>query len=402
MTTPALRHLAKRLLLTLLIPLVITGCSTLHQKGDLSLVDSEVASVLKVIKSKEYAVNTYDYEMFMAQIDAGNREYHIEQKRWFQYFRYLKGSSYTLMVNDIAKRDMDTYVAAITQSYAYGPDLRKNSVQYYGTYVNSESGWKDSDIEFVELKTEHFIIRGMPGISPRHMRRIAKEAEVAYQKVVSVYGHGTDNMTVIKLYDDAKLLMECTKSGFERDSIGGWYEFPESIKIYVDVKSPTNLTTTIAHELVHKLTLSTSTNLCAWFAEGLAVYYGNFTVWKETYIGRGSVPKEDHIRSIRWLEKQDYESLRSWEEVGTCYAMAGMVIKHIEEIYGPGKSKAILDALRGFPQRGDEGFEFAKHNSTYVTYLNKAIEKELGTDMVTFDKNWMEWMKNYEESVSGI
>ena len=390
------KHL-KRICILAILLMLLGGCATLHQRGDLPVKNVEADAIIKLIEEKERAVNSKELGTFLEQIDQNNKEYYIEQKRWFEYYQSATASNYKLELVDIAKRDFDTYVTEVVQSYIYGPKRENRKASFHLKFVRTENGWKDSDLEFVEFESERFVIKGMKSIDPKAQMRIGQEAEDAYEKVVSLYGSEIDDKTVIKLYDDTHLIRELTKVSLERIRIVGWYEYQESIKLFVDRANSKDLTALIAHELVHKQTLSQSNNLCAWFAEGLAMYFGNFNVWGQTYIEKGWLPKDKHIRSIKWLEKQDFEKLNEWQEIVLCYGISGMIVMHIEDEYGQGKSTEILNALKKYPQADGVGFDFNKHNEIRVGYLNQAIEEVLQIDIDAFDQRWMAWMANYDK-----
>lgn len=389
------RLLARKALFAFLITLLV-GCASIHQKTDLPVDSLESESIVALVNKKELAVNSNQLKFFMEQIDTDNKEYFIEQIRWFQYYQNASVSNYVLEIEDIAKRNSDTYAAVVKQSYDYGLKKKIRKISYTGKFVRKDNGWKDSDLEFKVLETDHFIFKATTGIGKKRLDRIASQAEKAYAKVVTAYGEGTVDKTVVKLYG-SKIIRDLTIVSSERSFMSGWYEYPESIKIFVDKTKVRDLTKTFAHELVHKITLSTSTNLCAWFAEGLAMYYGSFNIYGKTYIGMGWLPRFKHYRSIKWLEKQDYGKLDGWKELGPVYGIAGMVILFIEDSFGKGRSIEILKALKKYPQRGNEGFEHKIHNAQYVEYLNQAIMEVLGMDMQTFDDKWQAWIRDYNE-----
>ena len=387
-----------RFFLSIVLLLLIGGCATLHQKSDLPVDGIEQEIIIKLIAEKAGAVNADDLDTFLEQIDRGNEEYYIEQKRWFNTFQSSKASNYALEMVDVAKRNYNTYVTKVNQSYTYGPKRERRKSSFHLKFVKTENGWKDSDLEFTESETEHFIIKGMTSIDSKTQIRIGQEAEDAYEKVISLYGFELEDKTTIKLYDSTYLIRDITNISIERDPIPGLYTTKGSIKLFIDTSESEDLTALIAHEIVHKKTISHYNNLCDWLEEGLAMYFGNFKVWGMTSYEKSWLSKEKHIRSIKWLEDKNFKTLRDSEEITLCYSISGMIVMHIEDEYGQGKTIDIINTLNQYPQREDGRYDFDKHNAFYVGYLKKAIEQVLQIDIEAFDQRWMEWMRNYERS----
>ncbi len=393
MKTTQCKWLAQKAILLFLL-ISFTGCVSLHNKNDLAPVNSEVEAIHRLVLEKKKAVLDKDLDSFLKQIDSSDKEFYIEQKRWFQYYQSTDASDYDLKITDISKRDLNTYVATLTQSYTLGPQKMYKNSTFNKKYVHIQGGWKDGDLEFQQVNTEHFTIKAVMGIDEEIMKRIAAMAEAGFEKVTAAYGEGTTDKTVIKIYDSQTVIRDQTRIG-GLDKFFGWYEYPESIKLCINGNIQRIGEATLPHELVHKITLSKSSNLCQWFAEGLAKYFGDFCMEGKTSIEKGWVHRKDHIKSLKWIEDQNLEQIKDQRAINQFYSIAGMMIKHIEESYGKGKSKAIVDALSKFPQRGEEGFEFEKHNQLFIEYLNQAMEEVLKVDKNTFDKKWMAWMENY-------
>jgi hypothetical protein len=377
-------------LITGILVFFLTGCVSLHKKGDLALSDNDASAIHQLVAAQEKAVNQGDMDRFMGTLYSADAEYCVEQKRWFQYFHSAGAKDYVLNIEDMARRSETEYVARISQSYVY-KSLKK--VTFDLRFVKTGTGWKDADLEYQVLETDHFIIKGTTGIGQVWMNKIAKDAEKAYEKVTSFYGEQVPGKTTIKLFDNQPLLRDRTIIS-TLWKFAGWYEYPESIKYYIDSKRSEAYAKVIAHELVHKMTLSRATNLPTWFAEGLAVYYGTFNMYGGNYIQKGWMTKVDHVRSIDWMIQQNFETLKGQKNIDRAYSVAGMIVTYIEKVYGEGKSKQLLEALSHMPQRGEEGFEYKKHNELFAGYLNQCIKTELGVDMETFNEEWLSWIKN--------
>ena len=281
------------------------GCASIHLKTDLPISKNEVNQIHELVENKNSSLATRDRDLFLDQIDMGNNEYVKEQKNWFSSYPDASIKNFKLTVNDIAKRDEKTYVARLTQSYTFGPKEETRHITYNETFVRTGSGLRFSDLELQDYRTEHFIIKSMVGIHPARLIRIGREAETSYDWILSAYGDAPDDITIIKVYNDQKLMNERTGLGIVREFVGGWYSYPEAIKVYIPKSGISNTSDTIAHELVHKVTLTTTSNLSVWFAEGLAVYFGDFYVWGgRTYIENKILSVKDHAKQVDWIEAQ--------------------------------------------------------------------------------------------------
>ena len=371
--------------------LFTANCTSIDKKGDLPLAENERQAIYTIIAEKEDAIRRGDMNRFLSLLNSQLPEYVIEQQHWLQYFENADVHDFRLEPDDIARRDENTHVVKLTQRYLYGAEKTKRKCEFNQKFVQTSQGWKDSDLEFKEKRTEHFVLKAMETVNDYQIEKIAEDAETAFRLVQQAYGDMPQNITVIKIYDDPFLVRELTKVSSER-KMYGWYEYPEAIKVTARKTRRYSYARTLAHELMHKTSLSQARNQCPWFAEGLAVYFGTFQALGGTYIDKGWLTTDEHVHSIGWLEKQNPENLTGRSNVLRFYGTSGMVIKHIETYYGKGKSREIVTYLRRFPQT-DEGFEYRQHNALYTENLSKAIEATLGVESDTFNDRWLEWVE---------
>ena len=284
-----LRHLritAYRLWFVLALSLLVTSCASFHKKGDLPIVDKDVKAIYAIVTAKEDAIRRGDMQRYLDLLDKTNTAYVVEQQHWLQYFVGADVHDFRLEIEDIAKREDNTYVAIITQQYKYGPKRVVRKCRFNQKFIYSAKGWKDADMEFRERETDHFILKAVDAVSEQKINKIADDAEEAWQIVREAYGVVPPDKTEIKVYNDPALVREITKVSADR-VMYGWYEYPESIKLVVKKKRRYSYIRTIAHELMHKTSLSQARNQCPWFAEGLAVYFGTFQALGGTYSDKG-------------------------------------------------------------------------------------------------------------------
>lgn len=393
-----MRSPLRLLLVSLAVLVLVSGCASLHKDTDLPIAESEVETIHAIVSAKEDAIKNGDIERFMALLDANKPEYLSEQKHWLQYYKSAVVSDYQLKISDIARRDPEKYVATLTQQYRYGPKKKERKCRFNQTFVKTQQGWKDSDLEFKQMETDHFVLMAMDTVSESTIAKIAKDAAAAFRIVDQIYGETPRDKTVIKIYNDPALVRELTKITADR-VMYGWYEYPESIKLVARKESQYSYVRSVAHELMHKTSLTTARNQCPWFAEGLAVYFGTFPAIGGTYIDKGWVNSSEMVNSIDWLESQNPESLNGRDKIGRFYGTSGMVIKHIEAVYGKGQTRKIVQALGTHPQK-KEGFEYAKHNKLYTEQLHDSIQEVLGVDPHLFNQRWMEWIQAQSDRAS--
>ncbi len=371
------------------------GCVSIHLQSDLPVSEDEAAKIATVVSRRSEAIVNRDETLFIDLLDPEDTEYVAEQTSWFSSCLSAGITDFKLAVSDIAKRDENTFVVRLQQRYTFGVPEKTRKITFNETIIRSDDGFKFSDLELQECKTDHFIVRSTLGIHPARLIRIGREAEVAYDRILSAYGDAPDDVTIIKVYDDADLMNERTAPGIVREYVGGWYAYPEAIKIYIPKSGFIDTSVAVAHELVHKVTLTTTENLCVWFAEGLAVYFGDFFVWGgRTYVEHQILSVKDHVKPVKWIEAQDFSTLRGEKRTNLAYALAGMIVKHIEETYGKGKSKAIVDKLVEYPENGSQNRNTDSRNKIL---LHRAIKEILGVDMETFNEEWLRWIARYSQ-----
>ena len=75
--------------------------------------------------------------------------------------------------------------------------------------------------------------------------------------------------------------------------------------------------------------------------------------------------------------------------------MSSMLVEFMVKTYGLDKLKAILQELSKYP-RYNRGYDYGEMELENNKRLHQAIESVLGTDMVTFNQQWLEWIESQE------
>ncbi|MBN1427566.1 MAG: hypothetical protein JXB07_04220 [Anaerolineae bacterium] len=338
------------------------------------------------ITAKLEAMEARDIDRYLALIDETDKEYYTEQRNWFLIYQDSETADFSIRVLKATQVDDTTIVATLCQRYLYGPEKEKRIVKYEARFVKTPDGWKDADLNFKGIETEHFIIK-YPGSAEAKAMEVSTASEDAYASVVDGLGFEAQGKTTIKLYTDRKMLRE-TSDIRVAYLYNGWAEAGESIKMYAYRKGSPELL--IAHELVHKITLEITDSQTAWLSEGLAAYFGNRPFAGGNPVQLGSSTAEDLSQPISWLDDTTLTLLTDAENRVLYNDMAAMVVEFIVEAYGLDKLQAILLELSKYP-RYNRGYDYAMEPELQQR-LYQAFETVLGIDKDTLNKQWLAWI----------
>jgi hypothetical protein len=370
------------LLLTLA---VLTGSLDSALEQNLKLAEEqqfEMEDAIQVFSRKANAVHTKNREQFLQTIDTNNREYYYEQFHWFTDVESNPIENYTLDIQNIEPIDINTQIVTLTQRYRF--QGRDYETTYKTRLVHTPEGWRDGDLAFNSKETEHFIICYFDEDAAL-ADRVAEEAEVAYAILAERIGDTPQDKTVIKLYNDKELLRQSVKLSFAWQ-FGGWYEYPESIKVLSTGSENRVFIGTIMHELTHKITLGwAKNNLPYWFSEGLAVHYSGYDGLTS---GTNYIP-------VAELEKINLEILTDRKQISDYYNVSANVVRYIATAYGEDKLKALVRELANFPSSAGTIAEVDKDN---IAKFREAVPRVLGVPFDQFDQNWQAFIKSQLQS----
>ncbi|MDP4088630.1 MAG: peptidase MA family metallohydrolase [Bacillota bacterium] len=339
------------------------------QENKVPAVSSQAAqAAAALVQKKQDAVNKKDIEEFMNTVNTNDREYYAEERHWFQDIQVNDISGYKLEIVDITKEEEGSYLVDLNQTYTFGG--KKKSLKYKAVFKDSEGGMTDFGLDFKEKETDHFIIKYMEK-SEKLAGDFSRAAEEAYAIVKSNYGKVPEDKTVIKIYDDMETLRQFVKLSFQWD-MAGWYEYSEAIK-FIGWSSEVRAES-LAHELIHKVTIKdTNNNMPYWLAEGLATHY------TEKPIKSGSLKKP---MSIEKLESIDLEALTDNTEISSYYKSAQNAVELIIGKYGEKALRDILQELSKHPFQDHTGSEV---NGKNIQLFDEASKKVLGKSTVELD-----------------
>lgn len=353
---------------------------------DTDLAAEEI--VRDLIAAKLGAMEAKDIETYLALIDETNEEYYTEQRNWFLIYQDAETSDFSIEVLKAKKVDDITIVATLYQHYLYGPEKEDRAAKYEAKYIKTPDGWKDADLNFSLIETEHFLIKYPPKAEQKALE-VSQAAENAYASVIKVLGLEAHSRTSVKLYADRELLRESSdiRVAF---LFSGWGEAGESIKMYAYREGPAE--PLIAHELVHKITLEITDSQTAWLAEGLAVYFGNRPFTGGNPVELGGTTVEELSQPISWLEERTLLLLTDEKTIALYYDMSAMVVEFIVETYGLEKLQAVLTELSKYP-RFHRGYDYANEPELQGR-LYQAFETILGINREEFNQGWLAWIRS--------
>ncbi len=353
------------------------------------------AAIREAVALRARAVSEGDKALYLSLLVPGDPAFLLEQSRWFDYRLSAELCEFSLDIESLEPSGAGECRVALRQRYRLGPGRESRDCRFVQLYRKVDGAWLDADIAFRTLESEHMKILYDEGVDGLRAARILGDAEKAWTTVRDSYGEAPARKTAVKLFSNQELLRQNTKITIGR-LFNGWGEPGESIKLFVRPDPSHSYVPVLAHELVHVVTLETSKNLCSWFAEGLANWFGNFSVQGGTYLDSGYHKPSEYERGVPWLGSVDPESISDAYEWSIYGGMSGAVVKFMAERYGPDSPRAVVHALADYPQV-EEGYVYARHDALCRGYLDGAMRKVLGAGIEEFDEAWREWIRSRPE-----
>lgn len=348
------------------------------------------SEITQAVARRQDAVASGDKALYMSLLSKHDPEYILEQSRWFDYRLTATIAGFRLELEALKKIGRDEYIATVRQTYRIGDAAEPREVAYQQRYVRVDNAWLDADLYLKEKASDHFILKYQESTNETIVARILEHAESAWYSVRRAYGDAPAGKTTIKAFTDRELLRQSSKITIGK-LFNGWAEPGESIKMWVRPDSRHNYKPMIAHELVHKHTLSIAANQCSWFTEGLANWYGNFAAQGGDYLQSGYHVTSDYNRSIAWLATSDSQMIDNDADWAIYGGMAGTIIRFITERYGRETPQALVLALASYPQ-DRPGYVYALHDAAMREELAGAIHTVLGISMDNLESEWRTWL----------
>lgn len=248
--------------------------------------------------------------------------------------------------------------------------LSRNAQAIVRAFVGQEISW--STAEFNTVQTEHFTIKYLP-VDESYVQSIGEVAEDAYNVVGGEFAYRPQTRTTIVVYPDSGSL--ANSFGWEKDQKAMGVYWAGSIRIlspqqwinednWMEVFAGEG---PIYHEFAHLLVDDmTQGNYSRWFTEGIAQYEEKKITGFE-FKTPFSEEQQVHYYSFKELD-HNFDGLDQqiayWESL--------QAIEYMVEQYGPQSVYDIMKNLRD----GDS--------------IYRAIEKALGTEFDSFEKDFYE------------
>ncbi|MFZ5966754.1 MAG: hypothetical protein ACOYVK_06230 [Bacillota bacterium] len=361
------------------IILHVTGCS-----GKSDGLNDEI---LAFIERQEEFVKEKDMNGYIDTITTDSPEYVAEKKSWMRDIVKHDISEYQLKAEKIQFVSDDQAHVVVSQTYQYNGEKYKTKYPLVLRKVNGM--WKDSDMLFEEMETEHFLIKYFEP-SEKYAVMIRDVCETAYEDITERYGDKIYDKTVIKVYNDKELLRQSVKLSFAWQ-FAGWYEYPESIKT-TEYPNKRDYMEILEHELIHKITIQQSNNnMPYWFTEGVAVYFANFPNQPDLFSSREYYKEVygEEAMDILKLEATNLEKLENDDEISNYYDSSGMVVKFLVDTYGMKGIKEIIGALGQYEYIEGTGAEV---DPISQKRFHEVVKKVLGKDIQQLNKEWIEYL----------
>jgi hypothetical protein len=370
------------------------------EPATVALAEADMTGLRDAVSARARAIIDGNKTLFMSLLDRSDPIFLLEQSRWFDYRMSAEISNYVLTAEAAEPDGEGELLATLNQSYAIGPDREAREVRYIERYRRTNGAWRDADLAFTPMETEHFAIRCAipPGESSEAQTRrsgmmagVARDAESAWASVSRAWGEAPSGRKTIKLFVDRELLRQNSKITIGR-LFNGWGEPGESVKLYLRPEASRSYASVIAHEIIHDETASIARNICSWFAEGLANAYGSFPAAGGSYLDGGYHKPRDYDRSIAWLASLDPERI---DDDATWWIYGGMsaaIVSFIADTWGREAPHSLVLALADYPQP-DEGYVYSLHDASFTADLDRSIQRILGIGMEELEKRWREWIR---------
>ncbi|MTI48298.1 MAG: hypothetical protein FH761_10675 [Firmicutes bacterium] len=353
--------------------------------------DKSNESIQQLIENQLKYIRNNDLNKYIETLDPLKDEYIAEKESWFRDLIINDIKDFDITIEDLDYLYNDTIIALINQSYNYNG--KSYSIKYENKYINNNGGWVDSDLNFKEIETENFVIK-YPATEERIANIVAISSQNAYEMIVDRLSKEPIDKTVIKIYNDLELLRQSVKLTFAWQ-FGGWYEYPESIKIGIsefdkklsDDQYNKKVERVVSHELTHKITLTRArNNLPYWLAEGLATHYTDYYDWTPNNFRRFS-----SLWSIDELEARNLEVMTDNNDISKYYRSAGAITTYISYEFGKDKLLEIIEELGHYSYVEGTGVEV---DSISIDRFHEVIEKVLGMSIEELDNYWINYKEN--------
>ena len=380
----------KKILLFFILLLSLIGCETITENAveyvePLIVVEEPQfdSLIFDIMATKLEAIELQDLELYMSTVSKANQYYMNEQGRWFREMTKDEISDISFEIESVETIDDVTAVVNIRQKHEASTSI---DIGYPLLFKLENDGWKDCGYNFEVKKTDRFIVKYMK--DEGMVEAFTSYLNQAYDNLEKVFDEKADTDFELKLFYDQELLRQRTVPSISW-LFTGWAEPDESLKMYTG-HSYDGYPGTLQHELTHHITIKVcNNNLSAWILEGIAMYYGNIAVERETHGEIRPMDKNDMFKDIEYLETLDLYNVQG-KIVGDWYNTSYMYVRYIIETYG---HDTLMDI---FYEAGKKPFNSSVLNENFdmdnIQTTDEALEVVLGLSKEQLSEAYFLWL----------
>jgi len=385
----------KKILMGFILLLSLYGCQAIpentaeHVEPLIVVEEPQLDSLIfDILETKLDAIEQNDLELYMSTVSQENVYYINEQGRWFREMTKDEITGISFDVESVEMIDEVTAVANIRQKHEA---LTSVDIAYPLLFKYENNQWKDCGYNFEVLETDRFLVKYMAGESK--VEEFTAYLNQAYDNLEKVFDEKADTTFELKLFYDQELLRQRTVPSISW-LFTGWAEPDESLKMYTG-HSYDGYPGTLQHELTHHITIKAcNNNLSAWLLEGIAMYYGNISVERETHGEIRPMDTDDLLKDIQYLETLDLYNVQG-KVVGDWYNTSYMYVRYIIETYG---HDTLMDI---FYEAGKKPFNSSVLNENFendnIVTTADVIETVLGLTKETLSEDYTQWLIGLDE-----
>lgn len=359
---------------------------------DDSIDDNHVKSINNILQERLTAIESEDYELYMASITKGNLFFYNEQERWFMEMIHDRVHDLTLEVISMDMIDEESIRVKIRQTHRTEEAF---DFTYPLLFVNEEGQWMDHGYDFEVTSTDRFHVKYMEG--EKRVDDFIFMLDDAFDHLDELYDLKPLSDYEMKLFNDQEMLRQrCIPSS--PWLFTGWSEPDESLKIFTGHKeSYEGYPGVVQHELVHHITIRMcNNNLPVWMLEGIAMFDGSAYYDHTSSTLLSSMTKEGVSLSIQDLELMDLSSVTiTRQEITNFYNSGFLYMKYIHDTYGRHKMIEL------FTEAGKKPFHDSTLNETFYMENQKTatevIQTVLGLSKQELSRAYLTWIdENYD------
>ncbi|NQT59467.1 MAG: hypothetical protein HQ557_10855 [Bacteroidetes bacterium] len=370
--------------LVILASALIIGCT----------VSGPEKKIRQFISTRLASIREGDLEAYMKTVSTSDSYYVNEQRRWFHEMITYPFNDLQIALEAFEETGSGSgiYRATFRQTHTYAGEnfdftydlLLKIDVNKLNVNRVIDKGYA-----FYQAETEHFTIYSME--DELNAEVLSGYLEECYDIIITQFSVIPDEKLPVKMFTDRELLRQRTVPSSQW-LFTGWGEPNESMKLWTGKPEITEYYALFRHELVHHVTMKiANNNIPVWFAEGLAMYFGNYDYAGENAVEAGRFLPEELLHSIFWLETYDLKSETDTQKIQSWYNTSGMMMEFLVTVYGREAVVGILENLGSFPF--NDNIENPDYYALCSQRLEESILEVVGRRSEDLSLEYSAWMK---------